>query len=166
ANVDVLNRILALRAELAHLLGFEDWAAYDMSETMAGSVKAVSDFIEGVATASAAKTAREYGELLKRKRQDEPGATVINAWDSVYYTELIRREQYDFDTRSLRPYLSYERVRQGVFDVASRLFGVTYRPATDVPVWHPSVEAYEMLEDGQPIGRFDLDTHPRPNKEN
>ena len=166
ANVEVLNRILALRADLAHRLGFENWAAYDMSESMAGSVKAVSDFIESVAAASAPKTARENDELLTRKRQDEPGATVINAWESVYYTELIRREHYDFDTRLLRPYLPYERVRQGVFDVASRLFGVSYRPAKDAVVWHPAVEAYDMLQDGKPIGRFYLDTHPRPNKQN
>ena len=166
ANVDVLNRILAMRAELAKLLGFDTWAAYDIAGSMAGSVPAVSDFIDRVAAESGAKAAREYDELLKRKRQDVPGATTINAWESVYYTELVRKEQYDFDVRLLRPYFPYDRVRQGVFDVASRLFGVTYRPAKDVPVWHPSVEVYEMLDEGKPIGRFYLDTHPRPNKQN
>jgi thimet oligopeptidase len=166
ANVDVLNRILAMRAELAKLLGFDTWAAFDIAGSMAGSVPAVSDFIDRVAAESSAKAAREYDELLKRKRQDVPGATTINAWESVYYTELVRKEHYDFDVRLLRPYFPYDRVRQGVFDVASRLFGVTYRPAKDVRVWHPSVEVYEMLDEGKPIGRFYLDTHPRPNKQN
>jgi len=166
ANIDVLNRILAMRAELAHLLGFDTWAAYDISGNMAGSAKAASDFIDRVDAASAAKAARELEELLQRKRQDVPGAATIHGWESVYYTELVRREHYDFDVRLLRPYLPYERVRQGVFDVASRLFGVTYRPAKDVPVWHPSVEVYEMIDDGKPVGRFYLDTHPRPNKQN
>jgi len=166
ANVDVLNRILAMRAELAHHLGFETYAAYDMSSRMSGSVNAVSEFIDRVAAASAPKAKREYAELLKRKQQDVPGANVINAWESAYYTELVRKEQYDFDARLLGPYFPYDRVRQGVFDVTSRLFGVTYRPAKDVPVWHPSVEAYEMLEDGKTIGRFYLDTHPRQRKQN
>ena len=69
------------------------------------------------------------------------------------------------DAQSVRPYFPYDRVKQGLLDVTSRLYGVTYRPAKDVPVWHPSVEVYEVLDGGALIGRFYLDTHPRPNKQ-
>src|SRR5262249_32588687 len=86
------------------------------------------------------------------------------AWENTYYAELVRKTSYNFDSRALRVYFPYERVRQGVFDVTGALFGVTYRRVTDVPVWHESVEAYEMLEKGAVIGRFYLDMHPRPNK--
>src|SRR5262249_22554803 len=93
-------------------------------------------------------------------------ATTVNAWENAYYTELVRKANYEFDTRSVRPYLPYERVRQGVLEVTSKLFGVTYRRIADVPVWHPSVEAYEVIENGAVIGRFYLDAHPRLHKLN
>src|SRR5262249_44117440 len=73
---------------------------------------------------------------------------------------------FDFDTRTVRPYFPYERVRQGVLDVTGRLFGVTFRAIKDAPVWHSSVEAYDAVENGSVIGRVYLDTHRRPNKLN
>jgi thimet oligopeptidase len=165
-NLAVLDRMVATRAEIAHLIGFTSYADYDMADRMVGSAKAASAFIDRVAEASRARAEREYAELLKRKRQDVPGADAVNSWENAYYTELVRRSIFDFDALSVREYFPFDRVRQGVFDVTSRLFGVTYRPAKDVPVWHPSVEAYEMLEKGDVIGRFYLDMHPRPNKQN
>ncbi|OLC83133.1 MAG: hypothetical protein AUH72_05090 [Acidobacteria bacterium 13_1_40CM_4_65_8] len=165
-NLAILGRMLATRAEIAHLIGFNSYADYDMADRMVGSSKAASEFIDRVAASSKARAEREYEELLKRKRQDVPGATAVNAWENAYYTELVRRSIFDFNALSVREYFPFDRVRQGVFDVTSRLFGVTYRPAKDVPVWHPSVEAYEMLDKGEVIGRFYLDMHPRPNKQN
>src|SRR5262245_4951412 len=137
-----------------------------MSDRMVGTAPAASEFIERVATASKARAEREYDALLKRKRQDVPDATAVNAWENAYYTELVRKANYDFDTRSVRPYLPYDRVQQGVLDVTSRLFGITYRPVKDAPVWHPSVQVYEAVENGAVIGRFYFDTHRRPNKLN
>jgi thimet oligopeptidase len=163
-NIELLNTIVATCAEIAHLLGYENWAAYDMLGGMSGSAKASSDFIDRVVAASGAKAARDYSEILKRKQQDVPGATGVNAWENTYYAELVRKASYDFDSQSMRVYFPFDRVRQGVFDVTTRLYGVTYRPAKDAPVWHPSVEAYEMLRDGAVIGRFYLDLHPRPDK--
>jgi len=165
-NMAVLNRMLAARAEIAHLIGFDSYADYDMSDRMVGSTSAASAFIDRVAAASKVRAEREYEELLKRKRQDVPGATAVNAWENAYYVELVRRTSYDIDALSVREYFPFDRVRQGVLDVTSRLFGVTYRPAKDVPVWHPSVEAYEILDQGEVIGRFYFDMHPRPNKQN
>jgi len=163
-NMALLDRMIATRAEIARLLGFDSWAAYDVADAMAGSVKAESDFIDHVIAAARPKAAREYEELVRRKQQDVPGVKGIAPWDLAYYRELVRRANYDFDSQSLRPYFAYDRVRQGVFDVASRMYGVTFR-RVDVPVWDPSVEAYEMADGGTVLGRIYLDAHPRANKQ-
>src|SRR5205085_587293 len=117
-----------------------------------------------IVEASGAKAVREYQELLKRKQQDSPGANTVNAWESTYYSELVRKSNYSFDSQTVRPYFPYDRVKQGVLDVTSRLFDVTFRRVENVPVWDSSVEAYEMLENGEVTGRFYLDMHPRENK--
>src|SRR5437667_243025 len=104
--------------------------------------------------------------VLKRKQQDLPGATVVNGWESNYYSELVRNASYNFDSQSIRPYFPFDRVKQGLLDITSTLFGVTYRPLKDASVWDRSVEAYEMLQNGRLVGRFYLDMHPRPNKYN
>src|SRR5436190_9762948 len=164
-NIEVLDRMIAKRAELARLVGYSDWADYITANKMVGSAKNASDFIDRIVAASGPKAEREYNALLKRKQQDVPGATGINAWESTYYAELVRKSDYDFDSQSVRPYFPFDRVKQGLFDVTSRLFGVTYREVT-VPTWDKSVEAYEVLRDGKVIGRFYLDMHPRKDKYN
>ena len=165
-NIEVLDRMLAKRAELARILGYDTWANYITADKMVDSATNASAFIDRIVAASTAKAQREYDALLKRKQQDVPGATIVNAWERAYYSELVRKASYDFDSQAVRPYLPFDRVKQGLLDVTSRLFGVTYRPMKDAPVWDPSVEAYEMLKDGTLVGRFYLDMHPRPNKFN
>lgn len=165
-NVKVLERLLAIRYEIATLLGYPTWAEYHARPRMAGEAKAVADFIDKVFAASSPAATREYAELLARKKQDVPDATSLESWDRTYYAELVRRARYSFDSQSVRPYFPYERVRAGVMDVSSRLFGVTFRPAPGLPTWHPSVESYEVLQGGTLIGRLYLDVHPRAQKTN
>ena len=165
-NMAVLDRMIARRYELANLLGFSNWADYITADKMVGSGKNASEFIDKIVEASNTKAASEYQTLLKRKQQDVPGATIVNAWESSYYSELVRKASYDFDSQSVRPYFQYDRVKQGVLDVTSKLFGITFRQVKDAPVWDPSVECWEMLENGQMIGRFYLDMHPRKGKFN
>jgi thimet oligopeptidase len=165
-NMVVLDTMIARRAELARLMGFASWADYITADKMVENAKSASAFIDRIAAASAAKAEREYALLVKRKQQDVPAATTINAWERSYYAELVRKASFDFDSQSVRPYFPYDRVKQGLFDVTSKLFGVTYRPVTTVPVWDKSVEAYELLVGGQLIGRFYLDMHPRKDKYN
>jgi thimet oligopeptidase len=165
-NMQVLDRLIARRAELARLIGYPTWADYITADKMVGTAKNASDFIDRIVAASGPKADREYDALLKRKQQDVPGATVINAWERAYYAELVRKSSYAFDSQAVRPYFPFDRVKQGLLDITGRLFGVTYRPLKDVAVWDPSVEAYEMLQDGTLVGRFYLDMHPRPNKYN
>ncbi len=163
-NMDVLNRMVARRHELANLLGYSNWADYITANKMVGNAKNASDFIDKIVAASDAKAKREYAALLKRKQQDVAGATVVNAWEKSYWSELLRRSDYNFDSQQVRPYFSYANVKQGVLDVTSKLFGVDFKRVKDAPVWHPDVECWEMFENGKLIGRFYLDMHPRENK--
>ena len=165
-NIEVLDKMMSKRAELARLLGHADWANYITADKMVGSATKASDFIEKIIAASGPKAEREYQMVLKRKQQDVPGATVVNGWENNYYSELVRNASYNFDSQSIRPYFPFDRVKQGLLDITSTLFGVTYRPLKDASVWDRSVEAYEMLQNGRLVGRFYLDMHPRPNKYN
>ena len=164
-NVEPLRRVIALRWEIAHLLGFNSWADYDAASRMVGTANAAADFIARAVREAKPEAAREYQEILKRKQQDVPGAAAIDAWEFEYYRELVRKANYDFDSQAVRPYFAYDRVKQGVLDVTSRMYGVTYRPAPNVPVWHPSIEVYDVLDGDRLIGRVYFDTHPRPNKQ-
>ncbi len=165
-NMDVLKRMIERRHELANLAGYPNWADYVTATKMTGSAKVVRDFIDKIVAVSAASQERDYRTLLARKQKDVPGATAIDFWETAYWQELVRRSDYDFDSQALRPYLPYDRVKQGVLDVSSQLFGVTFRPVKDVPTWDPSVECYEIYDHGALIGRFYLDMHPRKYKYN
>ena len=162
-NVAVLSKMLAVRAEMARLLGYPTWASHDMASRMSGDVKTVSSFIDRVVAAASRKATREYDELLKAKRQAVPGSA-LNVWDRPFYGEQIRRQSYAFDSQTIRPYFAANRVLQGVLDVTSRIFTVTYRPVSNVNVWHPSVRVYEMLDEGRVVGRLYLDLYPRTGK--
>lgn len=162
-NVAVLGRMLAVRAEMARVLGYPTWASYDMASRMSGDVKTVSSFIDRVVAAARRKAEGEYQELLKAKRQAVPGST-LNVWDRPFYAEQVRRQSYAFDSQTVRPYFPANRVLQGVLDVTSRIFAVTYRPVSGVQVWHPSVRVYEMRDADRLIGRLYLDLYPRAGK--
>ena len=165
ANQAVLDTMIARRDELAHLVGYRSWADYITADKMVGSARQTR---RHSSTASSAASERrlsaDYERLLRRKQQDDPSATTVTRWESGYYRELVRRSDYEFDSQQVRPYFPYDEVKNGVLDVSSRLFGVTFRRMTDSPVWDPSVEGWEMLEAGRVVGRFYLDMHPRPGK--
>jgi thimet oligopeptidase len=165
-NIDVLNRMIAERHALANLLGYPTWADYITANKMVGSSKNARDFIDKIVAASGTSADRDYQVLLRRKAQDVAGATTVNFWETNYWSEMVRKSDYNFDSQSVRPYFPYDEVKQGVLDVASRLFSVTFKQVKDAPVWHPSVECWEMFEGGKLVGRFYLDMHPRDNKYN
>ncbi len=162
-NVRVLDEILRVRFDLAGLLGYANWAAYDAAWRMAGDVGTVSAFIDRVVTVSEAKASRDVEQLTRRKQQDQPGAA-LNLWDRQYYSELVRRSSYAFDSQAVRPYFAFDNVLRGVLAVTGAIFDVTYRPVTGVPVWHPSVRVFEMRSGDALLGRIYLDLHPRQNK--
>jgi thimet oligopeptidase len=163
-NMAVLDRMIAARHELARLIGYKSWADYVTADKMVESSQKASDFIDQIVAASGPKAEREYQVLLKRKQRDVAGARVINAWENNYWSEIVRREDYDFDSQQVRPYFPFDSVKQGVLSTTSKLFGVEFRQVRDAPVWHPSVECWEMWEGGRLVGRFYLDMHPRADK--
>nr|WP_216671939.1 M3 family metallopeptidase [Corallococcus exiguus] len=164
ANVNVLQSLVQKRHELATLLGYPHWAAYATEDKMVRSADAAGTFIRKIADASEERMKRDYAVLLERKRKDDPKADQVNPWDSGYLDDRVKAEQYAFDSQTVRPYFEYTRVKQGVLDLTARLFGVTYHPVKDVPVWHPDVEAYDVYEGQTLKGRFFLDMHPRADK--
>jgi len=166
ANMAALDTLIAKRDRLAHMLGFSNWADYITADKMIGDGKHAAEFIERIGGLTAEQAKKEYAVYLERKRQDEPGATVVNRWEVRYYEQLIRKRDFDFDAQAARPYFPFASVKQGLFDVTSRLFGVTYKRIENAAVWDPSVEAYEVWEGKKLLGRFFLDLHPRAGKFN
>jgi Zn-dependent oligopeptidase len=162
-NEVVLDSLLRVRELVARLLGYPTWAAYQSEPSMSGSVDTVRAFIQRVREVAAPVNARLSARLLARLRQEDPSITRLAAWDASYASELLRRSDYAVDSREVRAFFPFEIVRSGVLAVTAELFGVEIRPVT-IPVWHPSVEAYEMRENGRLLGRFYLDLHPRPAK--
>jgi len=165
-NIDVLNKMIAKRNELAKLIGFDSWANYITNDKMIKNAQNASDFIEKISKAATPKSKEDYQSLLDRKKQDDPSATTINLWEYSYYSELVRKSSYNFDSQIARPYFPYDKVKQGVLDVTSTLFGVNFKHNNSIPVWDASVECWEMYEGSKLVGRFYLDMHPRQNKYN
>jgi thimet oligopeptidase len=166
ANIENLGRMLQRRHELATLLGYPTWAQYVSEDKMIGSDQNIADFIERIAAAAAERSGRDYERLLARKRIDDPTATAVLPWDTGYLDDRVKAEEFALDTQALRPYFEYGRVKTGLMTIVERLFGVSFHPVTDVPVWHPDVDCYEVHRDGELIGRIFLDMHPRENKYN
>lgn len=163
-NVPVLRQMLQARQELATLLGFATWSDYITGDKMIGTRQNVTNFIDRIVTAADARMKADYAAVLARRQRDVPGAATVDAWDSSFYQEKVKAEQYNFDSQSVRPYFEYTRVKAGVMDITSRMFGVTYRPVKDAAVWHADVDVYDVLEGTKLLGRIYLDMFPRDNK--
>ena len=166
ANDQVLQDLFAVRRETAALLGHDSWPDYDTEVKMIGSGQAVADFIERISAAATERAGTEVAVLLERKRVDDPAAEVVTTYDSRYYSELVRREQYDVDGQVVRTYFAFEQVRQGLLDVTGRLFGLEWLPVPpeEAGTWHDEVASYDVGLDGVRIGRIHLDLHPREGK--
>ena len=164
ANLEVLERMLARRAELALLLGHPSWAAYATEDKMIGGAEQAASFIERIATAAGERMGRDAAELLARKRVDHPGAERVDPWDSAFYSEKVKAERFGADARAARPYLEYGAVRDGILDLTARLFGIEYRRVDAPESWHADVEVFDVVEGERPLGRIWLDMHPREGK--
>jgi thimet oligopeptidase len=166
ANAPVLQRLLARRHELARLLGFKTWADCATADKMTGSGAKAESFLSRLNGLTMGPARTEYAAYLKRKQEDDPTAKAVQIWERRYYGEQIRARDYGFNAQDARPYFAFARVKQGVLDITSRLFGLSYRRVENAPAWHPGVEAYEVIEGERLIGRFYLDLHPRDGKFN
>ncbi len=164
-NFDVLAELLKKREELANLLGYKHWADMNAADKMAGTAQNISKFIDQIDAASRTIANREYQMLFTLAKKDDPNLDAISIQDRQYYFELLRKTAFNFDSQSARPYFPFDRVQQGILDVASKLFNVTFRPAKDAVVWDPSVTALDVLDGDHQLGRIYLDMHPRPGKD-
>jgi thimet oligopeptidase len=164
ANEEVLSQVLKLRHELANTLDHPHWASYNAEDKMVKNAETVDAFIAELRSVIKPVADAELVDLVNRKRLDEPGVTNIEASDRFYYVRKIREERHQADAQALRPYFAYEQVKDGILSLYGELFQLEFVPLPDEPVWHPSVDAYELRSDGQMIGRFFLDMHPRDDK--
>lgn len=167
-NAALVQKILALRDEKARLLGKPHFADLVLARRMAGSGQRALDFIDDMRGRAHAAFVRECAELEGFKARKTGGTrSALKAWEVGYWAEKLRRERYDFDDEVLRPYLPMDRVIQGLFDLAGRVFGLVINesPAGKVEVWHPEVKFYDLHDaGGRHLGSFYADWHPRESK--
>ncbi|MEM9255596.1 MAG: M3 family metallopeptidase [Pseudomonadota bacterium] len=162
-NDETLASLIARRHELATLLGFPSYAALSMDGLMIGSPEKAREFLDELDEAVRPGAQSDIVTLLDRLRQIDPEAERVEAWQAAYLSNLVRQEHYAIDTREIRTYLSFARVQEGIFKLTEDLFDVQIVPwHTDT--WHEDVTAWEIRENGEPLGRFYLDMHPRENK--
>ena len=162
-NRDIINQIINLRLERAQILGFDSHAAFTLDDCMAKTPEAVFNLLYKVWTPALAKAkaeAAEYQKMIKAEGNDFK----LEPWDWRYYSEQLRKEKYDLNDDIIRPYLSLNNVREGVFMVANKLYGITFEKNENLPVYHPDVDAFEVKENGETIAILYMDYFPRESK--
>ncbi len=163
-NKEIINKIVNLRMEKAGMLGYQSHAHFILEENMAKAPENVYKLLNEV-WEHALPQAKKEAEELQAMIDVEGGGFKLESWDWWYYTEKLRQEKYSLNEEELKPYFKMENVRQGVFDVANRLFGLNFRKLENVPIYHPEVEAYEVLDaDGSHLAVFYSDYFPRQGK--
>jgi peptidyl-dipeptidase Dcp len=163
-NKEIIGQIVNLRLEKAQLLGYDNHASYVLEENMAKDVETVQGFLNQLWEAVLAISKMEAYDL--QAMMDAEGHDFrLEQWDWRYYAEKVRKEKYDIDEEEIRQYFELNTVREGVFDVVGKLWGLQFKLRDDIPVYHPDAQAYEVLEaDGKHVGILYMDFHPRESK--
>lgn len=163
-NKAIIKEILQLRQQKAKLLGFESFAHFVLDEKMAKTPEAALDLLNKIWEPAVKRAAEEKDEL--QKVADREGAGIkIEGWDWFYYTEKLRKEKYALNDEVITPYFNLENVLQGAFDCATKLYGVKFVKRDDIPVYHPEVSTYEVLDsEGNHLSIFYTDFFPRDTK--
>ena len=163
-NKQVVSRIAELRAERAALLGYPTHADFVLDENMAKTPAKVRELLERL-WAPALGVEADEAKALQAAIQADGKSFTLEPWDWSYYAEKVRRARYSLDESVVRPYFPLDRVREGAFWTAHRLYGVTFTPLTGVPTYHPEVRAYEVKDaDGKHLAVLYTDYFPRPGK--
>jgi len=163
-NKEIAARIAALRVEKANLLGYETFAHYILDENMAKEPETVYEFLYKIWT-PALDRAKSEARMLQEMIDEEGGGFELEPWDWWYYAEKVKKAKYDIDEEMLRPYFELDNVRKGAFELATRLYGITFEERTDLPVYNEDVRTYEVKEaDGSHIGILYTDYYPRASK--
>lgn len=164
-NFDIVRQLVNHRMELARLLGYTDYADYVLRKRMAEDSAHVYRLLDDLLEAYTPAAHREVAEVEALARRLEGDDFRLMPWDFSYYSEKLKNEKYQFDEEALRPYFELSRVKEGVFGLATRLYGITFRRNPDIPVYHPDVDAYEVFDtDGSYLAVLYTDFHPRAGK--
>ena len=165
-NLEICKRLINLRRELAQLLGHKTYADYVLKHRMAGNVRNVYKLLNNLIDAYKPTAIKEVEAIEKMARKLEGNNFKLEPWDFSFYSHKLQLQKYNLDAEMLRPYFELSKVIDGVFGLANRLYGITFKENKDIPVYHPDVKAYEVFdEDGSFLAVFYADFHPRKGKQ-
>ena len=178
-NLEICKRLINIRRELAQLLGHKTYADYVLKHRMAGNVRGVYKLLNDLIAAYKPTAKKEVAEIEKLFRKDvshlspvDRKPSTVNCqqgmqpWDFAFYSHKLQLKKYNIDAEMLRPYFELSKVIDGVFGLANRLYGITFKENKDIPVYHPDVKAYEVFDrDGSYLAVFYADFHPRQGKQ-
>jgi peptidyl-dipeptidase Dcp len=164
-NKPLISKIVNLRQELADIMGEGNYAEYVLKERMAANPERVNSFIESLHLASRPHALKDYSEVSEMAAGMGHNGR-IERWDWAYYSEKLRIKKFDIREEEVKPYFELDRVTNGIFDLANTLYGITFRPDSDIPVYHPEVKAFEVFdENGEFLSLLYLDFFPRKGKQ-
>ena len=164
-NMDVCKRLVNLRREIAQLLGNKTYADHVMKRRMAGSARNVYKLFDELIDAYKPMAAREVAAVERLARREEGKAFRLRPWDFAFYSHKLQLQKFNIDSEMLRPYLELSKVIGGVFSLAHRLYGITFKENSEIQVYHPDVKAYEVYDsDGKYLAVFYADFYPRKGK--
>ncbi|MEL5893648.1 M3 family metallopeptidase [Bacteroides sp. GD17] len=164
-NLEIVKRIANVHMEIAQLLGYDNFAEYNLKERMAQNSDAVYKLLNQLLDAYTPAARQEYAEVQELARQEQGEDFVLMPWDWAYYSHKLKDRKFNIDDEMLRPYFELSKVKEGVFGLATRLYGITFKKNPDIPVYHKDVDAYEVFDkDGKFLAVFYTDFHPRAGK--
>lgn len=165
-NLDICKRLVNLRREVAQLLGYETYADYVLKHRMAANIGNVYNLLDQLIEAYKPTAIKEREEVLALARSRNGEDFEMKPWDGAYYSHKLQLERYNVDSEMVRPYFELSNVIKGVFGLATRLYGITFKENDAIPVYHPDVKAYEVFDkDGSYLAVLYADFHPRDGKQ-
>ena len=165
-NIDICKRLVNLRREIAQLLGYKTYADYVLEERMATNATNVYDLLDHLVDAYKPTAEKEQEELKTIARKMEGDDFEMMPWDMSFYSHKLKMECYNLDAEMLRPYFQLDKVIDGVFGLATTLYGITFKENAEIPVYHPDVKAYEVFDkNGEYLAVFYADFFPRKGKQ-
>lgn len=164
-NEEIVKKLVNMRMQIAQILGFTDYADYVLRKRMAEDSTHVYKLLDDLLEAYTPKAHQEVTEIEALARSLEGEDFQLMPWDFSYYAEMLKEQKYALNEEELRPYFELEQVKQGVFGLATRLYGITFKENKEIPVYHPDVQAYEVFDrDGSYLAVLYTDFHPRAGK--
>lgn len=165
-NIEICKRLINIRREVAQLLGYETYADYVLKNRMAGNIGNVYNLLDQLIEAYKPTAIKEKEETLQMAKKENGDDFKMYPWDSAFYSHKLQLEKYNIDSEMVRPYFELSNVIKGVFGLATRLYGITFKENPDIPVYHKDVKAYEVFnEDGSFLAVLYADFFPRKGKQ-